>query len=343
MTSWSAPALVRLLLFSVMGWLLLAGACVCVGSTGQIGLPSAAVFGLRYQVVLMASLVGAALAASGCVYQSILRNPLADPYLLGVSSGASLFAYLWRFPQITSWLLIPALMNTGISQQAFAWIGALLAVGFVLGIGGQRGRLDPVTLILVGVIVNAVAAALMVLIYKLAQGLAASGGELTFLIGGLQTSVPPVQLWFVTGVFFVGMIVMLWLSGQLTIAGLSEAEAQSLGVRVNRLRWIGLVTASLMTASAVAISGPIGFVGLICPHLARLFVGSDARKVLPAATAMGASLLAAADAITRLLAHEHLSGQALPVGVLTGLLGGPFFLVILLQTRRRNDRGEGVL
>ena len=110
---------------------------------------------------------------------------------------------------------------------------------------------------------------------------------------------------------------------------------QSLGVRIHRLRWIALVVASLMTASVVAISGPIGFVGLICPHLSRLAVGNDQRRLLIVATSAGAALLALADAASRLLAQPRFAGTLLPVGILTALMGGPFFLLLLWQNRRR--------
>ena len=132
------------------------------------------------------------------------------------------------------------------------------------------------------------------------------------------------------------------MAGQLNAAVFSEAEAESLGVRIHRLRWVALVVASLMTASAVAVSGPIGFVGLVAPHLARLVVGHDQRKLLPVATALGASLLALADAASRLLAMDALAGSVLPVGILTGLMGGPFFLLLLWQTRRRVDSSHGM-
>src|SRR5689334_21103737 len=118
---------------------------------------------------------------------------------------------------------------------------------------------------------------------------------------------------------------------------LSEAEAESLGVRIQRLRWLGLIVASMVTASAVAISGPIGFCGLVCPHLARIVVGNDQRKLLPLATALGAGLLAGADALSRYLSRYN--GTVLPVGVLTGLLGGPFFLVLLWRARHAGADG----
>jgi len=137
----------------------------------------------------------------------------------------------------------------------------------------------------------------------------------------------------------VGWVILLALSGQLNAAVLSEAEAQSLGVHIHRLRWIGLVVASLVTAAAVAVSGPIGFVGLICPHLARLLVGGDNRRLLPVATAIGAALLAVADGGSRMLSRADMGQTLLPVGVLTGLLGGPFFLILLWRGRRQSVIG----
>jgi iron complex transport system permease protein len=134
--------------------------------------------------------------------------------------------------------------------------------------------------------------------------------------------------------------VLFYLAGQLNVAPLGEAEAQALGVRIHRLRWIGLLVASVVTASVVAISGPIGFVGLVCPHLARLIVGHDQRRLLPIATALAAALLATADAGSRYISRESLLHTQMPVGVLTGLLGGPFFLLLLWQSRRR---AEGTL
>src|SRR5205814_8872412 len=125
-----------------------------------------------------------------------------------------------------------------------------------------------------------------------------------------------------------GLLLLLYLSGSVNVATLGDSEAAALCVRIHRLRWVGLVVASLVTASAVAISGPIGFVGLVCPHLARLIVGNDQRKLLPLATALGAGLLAMADAASRKLSGHGGIETLLPVGVLTGLLGGPFFLLL---------------
>src|SRR6185312_9749801 len=147
---------------------------------------------------------------------------------------------------------------------------------------------------------------------------------------GIQTNLEWHQKLAAAVVCALGFGVLLALAPQLNVAGLSEAEARSLGVRIHRLRWLALIVASLVTASAVAISGPIGFIGLICPHLARLFVGTDQRKLLPVATALGAMLLCIADAASRRFAGEGFAQTLLPVGVITSLLGGPFFLLLLI-------------
>lgn len=326
------------LLIALLAWAVIAAACLFVGSTGEIGLPSdpsSRQFALHYRVeiVLLASLIGAALGAAGVVYQAILRNPLADPYLLGVSSGASLLSLLWYVGALAT-IAIPL---QAVGQQAFAFAGAMLSIGVVLLIASRRGRIEPVTLILVGVIVNAVNGSLYLLIYFRHPEIVARGGEFTFLVGGIQTSLTRQQEWLAAGCVGVGWTLLFYLAGQLNIAPLGEAEAEALGVRIQRLRWAGLTVASIMTGSVVAISGPIGFVGLVCPHLARLIVGSDQRRLLPAATALGAVLLALADAASRYLSRESLLHTQMPVGVLTGLLGGPFFLLLLWQNRRRAE------
>jgi iron complex transport system permease protein len=211
----------------------------------------------------------------------------------------------------------------------------------VFALASRGGRIDPITLLLVGVIVNSVSSSIFLLLNSIQRGLAGAGGELTFIIGRIQTSLTQDQIIAATVVIGIGWLALLYISGELNVAGLSESEAESLGVRIHRLRWIGLIVASLVTASAVAISGPIGFIGLVCPHLARLMVGNDQRKLLPVATAMGASLLAIADAASRLLAHGEMVRTLLPVGVLTGLIGGPFFLFLLWQNQRRAAAGRG--
>ena len=337
MKHWSPARLLVTLAISALVWAVLAGACLMVGSTGGFGWPGdRAVFHIRLQIVLLASLVGAALASAGVVYQAILRNPLAEPYLLGVSSGAMLFAYLWQLPVLTAWLRAGS-GAVAVGEQAFAFAGALVTVAVVFLLATRRGRLEPVTLLLVGVIVNAINGSIFLLVNALPwiKDPAMPGGPLRFLVGGLQTNLTWREMLPAAVFVGAGWIVLLLLTGQLNAALLSEGEAQSLGVRIDALRWVGLIIASLITASAVAVSGPIGFIGLVCPHLARLIVGNDQRRLLPLATALGAGLLAVADAISRALARPGAAETLLPVGVLTGLLGGPFFLLLLWRNRRR--------
>ena len=328
---WGVRNLLLTLLAALAAWAVLATASLLVGSTG-LGWPTRVQLDSRIGPVLLASLVGASLAAAGTVYQAVLRNPLADPYLLGASSGATLGTFLWALPLGGAAPLIGTL-----GQQAFAWAGAAAAVGVVLVLAQRRGRLEPVTLLLVGVIVNAINGSVFLLLYSmnLRRDLTEpTGGPFRFLVGAMQTNLTTWQVTAAGMSIGIGFLVLLLISGELNVAALSEAEAEALGVRIQRLRWLGMIVASLVTASAVSISGPIGFVGLVCPHLARLLAGSDQRKLLPLSTALGAGLLAVADAASRGLIPGRLLGTHLPVGVLTGLMGGPFFLLLLWRAKR---------
>ena len=333
---WSIGSLILTIAFSVAAWAAVATGCLMVGSTGTFGWPtSASVMETRKEVILTASLVGAALAAAGVAYQAILRNPLADPYLLGASSGASLGAYLWRFPFLSGLLALSGTQQA-ISQQSFAFAGAILSIGIVFALSSSRGRLEPLTLLLVGVIVNAVNGSIFLFVDAVHKSLPSGNGPLTFLVGAIQTNLTASQFHLALGTVAIGFVVLMYVSGELNVGALGDVEAESMGVRIQRLRWIALITASLVTAAAVAISGPIGFVGLVCPHVARLIVGRDQRVLLPASTALGAALLAVADAVSRKLSGSGGLQTMLPVGVLTGLLGGPFFLLLLWQNRARN-------
>jgi iron complex transport system permease protein len=334
MKRFSLSQLLFTLAVAVVVWLLIAAGCLFMGSGGW-GLPeSRYILQVRAQSIGLASLVGAALGAAGVAYQAVLRNPLADPYLLGVSSGASLASYLWRVPGISG----ISVLAGALSQQGFALVGALAAVAVVFALASRRGRIEPVTLLLVGVIVNAINGAIFMLINALRPEITGQGGGMIgFLAGGIQNNLGPYQAQAAGCVCAATFLVLLALAPGLNVAGLSEAEAQSLGVRIHRLRWVALLSASVMTASAVAISGPIGFVGLICPHLARRMVGHDARRLLPLSAALGAGLLALADALSRSMIR--VAGTWPPVGVLTGLLGGPFFLYLLYRQRRAGEVG----
>ena len=315
---WGIGRLMLLLAICVAAWYGVTRLCLMAGSDG-FGWPvNPDVRSLRLSLTLVASLVGASLALAGTTYQAVLRNPLADPYLLGISSGASLTVFIWSAFSVSALAYV--------SQQAAAFIGGTATLAIVFSLAQRRGRLEPLTLLLVGVIVNAINGAIFLLLIHLGtqQDLARA---FQFLAGGLQPLVDKAQLVMVFATFLISLVILLGLSGQLNVSMLSENEAQSLGVRIHRLRWTAMVIASLATASAMAISGPIGFVGLVCPHVGRLLVGNDQRRLIPVATALGACLLAAADAASRYM------GQV-PVGVLTGFLGGPFFLFLLWKSRK---------
>jgi iron complex transport system permease protein len=318
-------------------WGIVAIGCLCAGSTG-FHWPTHEQMAIRRGSVLTASLIGLALGLAGVVYQAILRNPLADPYLLGVSSGATLAAYVWHLP-IFGLIFGSSVLGIAAGEEVFAFAGALLAVGIVFLLAMRRGRLDPITLLLVGVIVNSINGALFLLLNAIYRDLPSNGGPLTFLVGGIQTNLTTAHQVIAAAIIFAGFAIILYLAGQLNVASTSDAEAMALGIRIYRLRWISLIAASLVTAAAVALSGPIGFIGLICPHVARLFVGSDQRRLIPISAALGAGLLAIADAASRALSSEALAQTILPVGVLTGLIGGPFFLFLLWRDRRRGNRG----
>jgi iron complex transport system permease protein len=325
---WNLSRLLGLCGISVALWAIIAALCLVVGST-HIGLPTKTEFALRWPNVMVASIIGAALSAAGVAYQAVLRNVLAEPYLLGVSSGASLFAYL-------------SLMATGplsallapLSQQTASFIGSMAALVLVLALSQRRGKLQPVMLVLVGVIVSSFCGAAYLFVYHLNlrhEVSFSTGGALRLLVGGINTNLSPGQIKTASYSIAIGWVVLMYLSGQLNVAVLSEEEAHSLGVNIDRLRWIVMIAASLMTAAAVALSGPIGFIGLICPNLLRVIVGPDQRRLLPLSTALGAGVLALADAISRGLT-PWTSGP-LPVGVLTGILGGPFFLFMLWRRK----------
>jgi iron complex transport system permease protein len=272
---------------------------------------------LRLPRVLTAVVVGGGLAVAGATFQGLLRNPLADPYVLGTASGAALGAAIA--------VLIPvrvALLDLGL-LNALAFAGGLAAVAVVYRLG-RGGPLAPLTgLLLTGYAVGSLLAA------GLAMTMYLSGANLrqifAFLLGGLEGSSWP-RLAIAAPLVVGGSLAILARSRSLNGLLLGEEAAAHLGVDVRRERGILLGLATLVTAAAVAISGLIGFVGLVAPHLVRLAVGPNARHVLPLAAILGAVLLVAADLVARLLGE-------IPVGVVTAVIGAPFFLALLRTAR----------
>ena len=224
MKRWSLARLCLHLVAGLLTWAIAAALCLCIGSTG-VRVPTGYDFIFRRESVAVASLVGAALGASGAAYQALLRNPLADPYLLGASSGAALAAYLWRLPAFTAILAAGGTFAAEAGQQAFAFAGALAAVAVVLAITTLRSgrRLDPVTLLLVGVIVNAVTGALYLFLNAIHKDLPGAGGEISLLVGGIL-HVSQTQWFCASTLIVIGWIALLVLSGPLAVATLGDDQ-----------------------------------------------------------------------------------------------------------------------
>ena len=280
---------------------------------------------VRMPIVVGAALVGAALAVAGVLFQGMLRNPLADPFLIGTSSGAALGAAIaFVLPFDTVYGSVFSL------TPLFAFAGAILTVMFVYTIARTDGHTPVVTLLLAGVVINAVMVALQTLILTLSPHAQFSIEALfNWLSGGVSViSWQPVGV--VSIIVLPGIIASLLLSGTLDAFALGEESAAFLGLHVERRKLLIIALGSLLTAAAVSISGLIGFVGLVIPHAMRMLLGPRHRLLLPASALSGAIFLTLAD----LLARTVFAPTILPVGIFTALVGAPFFLFLLRSSKR---------
>jgi iron complex transport system permease protein len=268
--------------------------------------------------VAAALLVGAALAAAGTAYQGMFRNPLVSPDILGVSSGAALGAVL------------AILLSLGaVFMQLFAFAGGLAAVGLVYGVGARLRGHDPLlALVLTGVIIGTLLGSAIALLKVLADPYNQLPAITFWLLGSLA-SISPAELLVAAPLALIGLAPMWLLRWRMNLLALPDDEARALGVDTRRLRTLIVACATLMTASVVAIGGIIGWVGLLIPHAARLLVGPDFGRLLPLAMLMGAGFMLAVDTICRTLATIEV-----PPGVLTALIGTPFFLWLFAIARR---------
>ncbi|MCG8590162.1 MAG: iron ABC transporter permease [Proteobacteria bacterium] len=274
------------------------------------------VWRIRLPRVVLAMAVGASLALSGVVCQALLRNPLADPYILGISGGAALGG-IALLALGGAW----GLGATAVPPAAFA--GGLVSTGLLYAVAGGGGRFSATHLLLTGVVFNAFAAAAIVFLASLA-GLREGTQIFLWLIGNLSAANIAVAPW-VAAFLAVGLACTLPLARSLNLMTLGEESAQQLGVAVGRQRRVLLVACALMVSAAVSVAGLVGFVGLIIPHLLRLALGADHRLLVPASALLGAAFLVVCDTLGRSL----LQGLELPVGAITALLGGPLFLFLL--------------
>jgi len=272
------------------------------------------VFDLRLPRALAAFAAGALLSLAGVLMQVLLRNPLADPYVLGVSGGSALAALLaMLFGANTFWL-------TG-----SAFLGALLSIFLVFSFAHSKGSWTISRLLLTGIILASGWGALLSFVLVIAPP-EKIHGMLFWLMGDLSYDRP---LLLSYGILLVGFVVAMLISRQLNILLWGEMQAGTLGVNIKALRTIIFFLSSLLTAGAITLAGSIGFVGLVIPHLMRLLIGTDHRLLLPASALTGGALLVIADTLARTL----LAPQQLPVGILTALIGVPLFLYLL----RRNQ------
>lgn len=280
-------------------------------------------FEARLPRVLLAAIVGGALAAAGAALQGLLRNPLAEPHLIGVSGGAALGAVvaviLGGRSVVTESSLLPLA----------AAVGALLSMAVIYRLALVHGRLQPYILLLAGVVYNAFAGALIMCVNAVADVYQAQG-ILLWLMGNLATQ--SYRLVCTVGLYTaVATAWLLWQTRQLNVLSLGDEGAQQLGVDADRARRVVFLGASLLVGAVVSVSGMIGFVGLIVPHVMRLLLGADHRLLLPASLLAGAIFLVWADTVAR----SALGVVEIPVGVVTALCGGPFFVYLLKREGRK--------
>jgi iron complex transport system permease protein len=301
------------------------------------GEPDASIlFGLRLPRALLAALVGAALAGAGTALQALLRNALAEPFVLGVSGGAALGGSLVLVAAVGIARLTGASASGLLSAPPVALgavAGAAASSVVVFGLGRVAGRLVPEAALLVGIVFNAFVAGVITILKILVPPEQAS--RLTYwLVGaiGYETR-GTLAAGAVFVLLSVGLLALL--SARLNLLTLGDDEAASLGVDVRRTRAVVFFAASVATGAAVALAGVIGFVGLIVPHLVRRVVGPDHRVLVTASALLGAAFLVLADALARLLFLPL--GTEPPVGAVTAFLGGPFFLWLLRRNARREE------
>jgi iron complex transport system permease protein len=288
---------------------------------------SSIVLNIRLPRVILAGLVGASLAIAGAAFQGLLRNPLADPYTLGVSSGASVGAVLTLFFNLS--IPIIGSFTLPLLSILFSWVTIFLVLAFAQKIERSM-RVE--TIILTGIIFSSFLGAIISLMIAL------TGDELRQIIGWLLGSVS-MRGWeyikIILPFFVLGSVILIFNAKELNAMSFGEERAHHLGVNVQRRKLMILTAGSILTGAAVAVSGTIGFVGLVIPHLSRLVWGPDHRHLLPLSIITGSGFLILADLISRTI----ISPTELPIGVITALFGAPVFALILLQRKRTERSG----
>lgn len=277
-------------------------------------------FSVRLPRILFAGIVGASLSLGGVVFQALLRNPLADPYILGISGGSALGA------------IIGIILGAGafyLGVPALAFCGALITVFLVFIVaGGSRGLLLDNSLLLAGVVVNSFFSAAILFALSIVNSMELH--SISFWLMGDLSRVGSGEIFVAASGLLIGFAVVYAQARKLNLLVQGEESARQLGVSVRATKYVLLLVTSLIIAMAVSLSGIIGFVGIMVPHMMRLAIGSDHRLLLPAAALFGASFLVAADTLARIV----IAPAELPVGVITALCGAPYFIFLMRRKMR---------
>jgi len=276
------------------------------------------VFGLRLPRIALGILVGASLSTAGAGFQALLRNPLADPYVLGVSSGAALGA-------IVSLIVAP---HTAGAIQIAAFIGAAATTAAVYFLGRRGGQLDSTTLLLAGIVTASFLSAVIMFLMTTLSGRDLRG--MAFWLMGDLSSPPALDLRWLYIVLVLSIVSIYSTASDLNLILTGEQEARHLGVNVSRVKIVVYVAASVLTGLAVSVSGAIGYVGLLVPHIVRMLFGTDYRVVIPASAIGGAIVIVLADTIARTV----FAPTELPVGAMTALAGAPVFIYLMRRRTR---------
>ena len=285
--------------------------------TGSHPLPAETIlFSIRLPRILFAAVVGASLSLAGVVFQAVLRNPLADPYILGVSGGAALGAVLATLFVSSLW-----------SIPLLAFIGALITIFLIFGSSWSRHDHGGYTILLTGVIINAFFSALLMFFFSISKSEQAH--SILFWLMGNVSMAEGREIILTAAVMAAGFMLLFAHARSLNLLTLGDETAMQLGINAPKTKKLLLVTASLITATAVSMSGTIGFIGLVVPHLMRILFGPDHRILLPVSVLSGAIFMIVADTLARTV----LAPVELPVGVVTALCGAPYFLYLLHRKR----------
>jgi len=282
------------------------------------------IFQIRLPRVIGSALVGAALATAGVLFQGLLRNPMADPYIIGTSAGAALGATIAMMLPINL-----AFLGFGLVPVA-AFLGALTTVILVYNLARVGGKTPIISMLLAGFVVSALLAAVMAFMMSMSDRFGLNLRSVySFLMGHISVT-SWIQIAIVAPLVIGGIIAARFFAFRLNAFALGEEGAAYLGIEIERDKIIILALGSLLTAAAVSISGLIGFVGLVVPHAVRLSLGPDHRLLLPASALAGAVFLVIADLLARII----LIPAEIPVGIITAIIGAPFFIYLLRHTRR---------